>query len=103
MVVAETISSHVQHLRCDHCGRSVKETLHTRTTYTVDYYSLHTGPVETCSLVTDDGERRLTFQKLLSTKEVITCVDCYRRDEVQRDRELRFRSELASIERDSPG
>jgi hypothetical protein len=69
----------------------------------VDYYSLHTGPVETCSLMSEDGERRLTFQKLLSAEDVITCVDCYRSEDVQRDRELRFRTELASIERTSPG
>jgi len=81
----------------------VKETQHTRTAYTVDYYSLHTGPVETCSLVIDDRERRLTFQRLLSTEEVITCIDCYRRADVRRDRELRFRVELASAESISGG
>jgi len=96
MVPEHTVSGHGQSFRCDHCGRSVKETQHTRTAYTVDYYSLHTGPVEPCSLVTDDGERRLTFQKLLSVQEVVTCVDCYRSAEVQRERELRFRRELAS-------
>lgn len=79
----------------------MRETLHTRTTYTVDYYSLHTGPVETCSLVIDDGERRLTFQRLLRAEEVITCVDCYAKADVQHDRELRFRVELASDERAS--
>lgn len=73
----------------------MKETQHTRTAYSVDYYSLHTGPVESCSVVTDDGEHRLTFQKLLRVEEVVTCIDCYRREDVQRDRELRFRAELA--------
>jgi hypothetical protein len=98
MVAQDTVSGHIESLRCDHCGRSVKETRHTRTSYTVDYYSLHTGAVETCSLVTDDGEHRLTFQRLLRPEEVITCVDCYRRADVQRDRELRFRAELANGE-----
>jgi hypothetical protein len=77
----------------------VKETQHTQLAYTVDYYSLHTGPVETCSLVTEDGERRLTFQKLLRVEEVVTCVDCYQSADVQRDRELRFRAELAAGEK----
>lgn len=96
MVAQGNLLSRAQSLRCDHCGRIVKETRHTRTAYTVDYYSLHTGPVETCSVVIDDGERRLTFQKLLSVEEVVTCVDCYGRTDVQRDRELRFRTELVS-------
>jgi len=55
--------------------------------------------VETCSLMVDDGERRVTFQKLLSAVEVITCVDCYGKADVQRDRELRFRVELTGEER----
>jgi hypothetical protein len=96
MVAQNTVSRPGQSLRCDHCGRSVKETQHTQMAYTVDYYSLHTGPVETCSLVTDDGDRHLTFQKLLSVEEVITCVDCYQSADVQRDRELRFRAELGT-------
>jgi hypothetical protein len=103
MAAQDPVSSHGQPLRCDHCGRSVNETQHSRTGYTVDYYSLHTGPVETCSLVTDDGERRLTFQRLMRAEEVVTCVDCYRRADVQRDRELRFRAELADGERISDG
>ena len=101
-MVARDASSQVTSLRCEHCGRSVRETRHTRTAYEVDYYSLHTGPVETCSLVIDDGDRRVTFQKLLSAEEVITCVDCYARPEVQQARELRYRVELATDER-TPG
>lgn len=99
MIAHNPLSSHGQSLRCDHCGRIVRETQHTRTAYTVDYYSLHTGPVESCSLVIDDGEHRLTFQKLLRAEEVITCIDCYRKEDVQRERELRFRAELANGER----
>ena len=99
MVARDVVTSHPPPLRCDYCGRTVHETQHTRTAYTVDYYSLHTGPVETCSLMIDDGERRVTFQKLLSAVEVTTCVDCYGKADVQRDRELRFRAELASEER----
>jgi hypothetical protein len=98
MVAQNLLSGQGQPLRCDHCGRVVKETQHTRTAYAVDYYSLHTGPVESCSLV-EEGEHRLTFQKLLRAEEVITCIDCYRREDVQRDRELRFRAELADAER----
>ena len=98
-MAARDAINQVPPLRCEHCGRSVRETQHTRTAYEVDYYSLHTGPVETCSLVLDDGERRVTFQKLLSAEQVITCVDCYARPDVQRARELRYRVELANDER----
>ena len=83
-------------LRCSHCGRVVQETQHTRMDYAVDYYSLHTGAVETCSLVAEDGERRLTYQRLLSAEEVITCADCYRDPSVRHERELRFRAERSA-------
>lgn len=85
-------------LRCDDCGRPVRETEHRRTTYYVDYYSLHTGAVEPQSLASEDGERRLTFQRLLSAIEIVTCADCYRDPEVQRRREERFRPEAAAAE-----
>jgi hypothetical protein len=81
-------------LRCDHCGRVVHETIHTRSDYHVDYYSLHTGDVELCSLVSDDGEPR-AFQRLIRRFDLVTCVDCYRSRAVQREREMKFRPELA--------
>ena len=100
-MVSEAASA-VQTLRCDHCGRSVEETQHTRMTYHVDYYSAYTGEAELYSLVVDDGQRQATFLKLISRYDVITCVDCYGHADAQRERERRFRPErrdAARVER----
>jgi hypothetical protein len=84
-------------LRCDDCGRPVRETEHTQTDYRVDYYSLYTGEVEPQSAVSDDGLHHLTFQRLLNAAEIVTCADCYGDPSVRRRREERFRQE------DAPG
>ena len=73
----------------------MQETAHTRNSYHVDYYSLHTGDVEPLLVKVDEEEAPLTFQRLLNSIEVVTCVDCYRDPEVQRERERRFRPELS--------
>ena len=86
-------------VRCDHCGRAVRETKHTRSSYRVDYYVLHTGDVQPSTLMTDDERRSITFQKLVRVVDVITCVDCYRDPAVQRQREERFRPEVLTEER----
>lgn len=84
-------------LRCHHCGREVAETVHTRSSYRVDYYVLHTGDVEPMTLVrSDDVAPLVTFLKLLRPSEVVTCVDCYRQPQVREERELLFRPELAA-------
>ena len=84
------------HLRCHHCGREVTETMHTRSTYRVDYYALHTGDVEPMTLARpDDTAPLVTFLKLLRPVEVVTCADCYRQPEIRKERELLFRPELA--------
>ena len=98
MVAPGSTSARPQPLRCDHCGRAVRETEHTRSAYRVDYYSLHTGEVELCSLAAEDGERRVTFQRLVTVAEVITCTDCYRDASVQEERERRFRPERGAEE-----
>jgi len=82
-------------LRCNHCGRPVAETWHSRTSYTVDYYSLYTGEVEEALIKVDDETPPITYQKLLNSIHVVTCVDCYRDPVVRRERERRFRPELA--------
>ncbi len=84
--------------RCDHCGRPVDETRHTRTSYRVDYYALHTGAVEECSLMTEDGQRSTTYLKLINQVDVVTCADCYRHEAVQLEREQRFRPERSADE-----
>ncbi len=92
MIAQGPLSVHGPALRCDHCGRPVHETIHTRTGYRVDYYSLHTGPVELARISTDNGEP-VEFQRLLSRVEVVTCAECYLDEAVQRTREERFRPE----------
>ena len=84
--------------RCDHCGRVVGETQHTRTSYRVDYYALHTGAVELCSMVTGDWLGKTPYLKLVSRLNVVTCSDCYSRTAVQREREQRFRPEQTTHE-----
>lgn len=80
-------------LRCDHCGRLVSETRHTRTSYAVDYYSLHSGHGEVCSFTAEDGQRGGYYVKLLDRFDVITCVQCYRRPSVRAERDRRFQPE----------
>jgi len=80
-------------LHCDHCGRAVHETQHTRTAYTVDYYSLHSGRGEVCSFVGEDGQRGGSYVKLLDRFDVITCAQCYRQATVQAERDRRFQPE----------
>lgn len=83
-------------LRCSHCGRELAETMHTRASYRVDYYALHTGDVEPMTMApTDESAPLVTFFKLLRPSDVLTCVDCYQQPQVRRERELLFRPELA--------
>src|SRR5512139_2814646 len=66
-------------LRCTHCGREVAETVHTRSSYQVDYYLLHTGEVQPTTVARpDDPAGSITVLKLLRVNTVITCADCYR-------------------------
>lgn len=83
------------HLRCHHCGREVTETMHTRSTYRVDYYALHTGDVEPTTMArSDDPADVVTVMRLVRAVEIFTCVDCYRQAGVRRERERLFRTEL---------
>lgn len=82
--------------RCHFCGRAVRPTQHTRTTYAVDYYALHGGRGERCELVGDYGHRAATYIRLLDHYEVITCAQCYAQPRVQAERERLFRPERAA-------
>ena len=93
MSVRELVRPVEPPLRCDHCGRAVHETQHTRTSYTVDYYSLHSGNGEVCSFAGELGQRGGTYVKLLDRFDVITCAECYRQAEIQAERERRFQPE----------
>jgi hypothetical protein len=84
-------------LRCHHCGREVVETVHTRSSYRVDYFGLHTGEVEPMTIPQhDDPSVVVTVMRLIRAWEVFTCAECYRRPEVRREREALFRPELTS-------
>lgn len=84
-------------LRCTHCGREVAETIHTRSSYRVDYYLLHTGEVQPTTIARpDDPSGTVTILKLLRVSTVVTCADCYRQPDVRQERELLFRPELAA-------
>ena len=84
-------------LHCDHCGRMVRETQHTRSAYTVDYYSVRGGNGEVCSFIGEDGQRGATYIKLLDPREVTTCVQCYRQSSVQSERDRCFQPERAVV------
>jgi hypothetical protein len=100
MVNSQSVSAPAAGLRCHHCGRPVEQTWHTRNSYKVDYYSLYTGEVEEALINVDDEAPPITYQRLLRSVEVVTCVDCYRDPSVQQERERRFRPELAEGKRD---
>ena len=84
--------------RCGHCGRPVHETWHTRTSYRVDYYSMHTGEVEEATLSKHDGDEVITYLKLIRPVEVVSCADCYRQPAVRKERERLFRPERRTDE-----
>ena len=88
-------SKHSRH--CHHCGRPVYDTSHTRSSYRVDYYALHTGDVEPVQLQHDDGET-VTILRLLKPYELFTCVDCYGKPAVRAERDRLFRPELSAAE-----
>jgi hypothetical protein len=91
-------------LRCTHCGREVAETLHTRASYHVDYYLLHTGDVQPTTVARpDDPAGVMTILKLSRVNIVVTCAECYRQPGVQEERELLFRPEQAQAVRQEEG
>jgi hypothetical protein len=80
-------------LRCNHCGRAVRETLHTRTSYRVDYYTLHSGHGELCTVAGDDRQQAFTYVRLFDHFDVISCADCYPQAAVQAERDRQFHPE----------
>jgi len=84
-------------LRCTHCGREVRETVHTRSSYRVDYYALHTGEVEPVLVARrEEADVATTVCRILRPYEVFTCVDCYAQPWVREEREHLFRPELGA-------
>jgi len=96
--------AHGEPTRCSHCGRPVAETVHTRTSYRVDYYELNTGPVEPATLRHGEDGPVQTYQRLLAHQRVVTCSSCYRDPAVLEERERRFRPEAYEVgEEEVPG
>ena len=78
--------------------------MHTRSTYRVDYYTLHTGDVEPTTMArSDDPSDVVTVMRLVRAFEISTCVDCYRQAPVRRERELLFRTELRTLSAEDAG
>ena len=64
---------------CRSCGRAVHETVHTRTTFVVDGFVLHTGPTEpTAVRRADSDEVAFVYQRLLQPVRLVTCATCFR-------------------------
>lgn len=63
---------------CRHCGRDVNETVHTRASYVVDGYVLHTGPTDTTVVRRPDSDDvAFVYQRLLRPVTLVTCARCY--------------------------
>ncbi len=77
-------------LRCTHCGRAVAETRHTRESWRVDYYLLHTGDVEAAAVAREGEGEAVTYLKLVRALDIVTCADCYRDPAVREGRDERF-------------
>jgi len=64
----------------------VRETIHRRSGYSVGYYLMRTGRTAEVSLRGNDEEdEAVTFLKLVSLEEVVSCADCYAKPAVRRD------------------
>ncbi|MFN8627767.1 MAG: hypothetical protein U0587_17535 [Candidatus Binatia bacterium] len=87
-------------LHCTHCGRPVGDTIHNRSSYAVDYYTLHTGTVEPMTMQrTDEPYGSVTVLKLVAPRTIVTCADCYRRSAIQEERDLLFRPERSAADK----
>jgi hypothetical protein len=63
---------------CRHCGRVVGGTVHTRTSYVVDGFVLHTGPSEPAvGRRSAYDEVGFVYQRLLRPVTLVTCADCW--------------------------
>jgi hypothetical protein len=65
-------------MQCFHCGRAVRETIHTQKSYKVDYYLLHTGYSEWSFFINPKQDALpLRYLRLIQPLDIITCVQCY--------------------------
>lgn len=72
------------------------ETRHTRTSYQVDFYALHTGDTEPVAVYDPRDGTTITVQRLVRPFDVFTCAECYPQPQVQAERERLFRPERAA-------
>jgi hypothetical protein len=71
-------------MQCFHCGRNVRGTIHTRTSYEVDYYLLHTGQTQWEFFLNPKQDLPpFRYLKLTQPIDVLTCVQCYARPEIR--------------------
>lgn len=80
--------------RCIHCGREVRETLHYRDSYSVDFHFLYTGEVEWDELWDERSAMTRVVVHVRNPRFVFTCVDCYAHPEVRQERERLLRPEI---------
>jgi len=71
-------------MQCSHCGREVFGTVHTQKAFRVDFYLLHTGETEWELLFNPKQDAPpIKYRKLIRPIDVLTCVQCYARPEIQ--------------------
>ncbi len=72
-------------MRCYHCGREVRGTIHTQKSNWVDYYRLHTGHSEWDIFVNPNNDApSVRYLRLTHPTDILTCVDCFARREIRR-------------------
>ena len=72
-------------MRCYHCAREVRGTVHMQKSYWVDNYRLHTGHSEWDVLVNPKTDAPpLRYLRLTHPTDILTCIDCYDRPEIRR-------------------
>ncbi len=74
----------VQAGRCQHCGRAVRYTVHTREVATVDYYRTVTGTPRVDSIEDPSGSgAALRIVRVDEVRELLTCRDCWLTPSIQ--------------------
>ncbi len=72
-------------MRCYHCGREVRGTVHMQKSYWVDYYRLHSGHSDRDVLVNPNTDAPpVRYLRLTHPTDILTCIDCYDRPENRR-------------------
>lgn len=86
-------SKAVLSMRCAHCGRAVRPTVHYRDGYTVDYHFTYTGTVEEDETWDEREGVSRVFVRVRNLHFVFTCIQCAAHEDVQRQRAAWFGGE----------